>query len=151
MMKITSAVIVTLLVLSAHLLVCLCCDDGWSEYNGHCYYYEEEEMNFVDAQCACKANDAYLVKLDDQAESDFVTGIITENTWIGTRRALTDCDCAKWFMIHDLTEVPFTSWSPDEPNNSGGTENCVEIWMKDYLWNDRTCSLERKSMCEKEN
>ncbi|XP_070546894.1 perlucin-like [Ptychodera flava] len=150
-MKIYSAGIFTLLVLSAQLLVCLSCDDGWSEHNGHCYYVQDEKMNFVDAQCACNANDAYLVKMDDQAESDFVTGLISDTVWIGTRRAVVDCGCSKWFMIHGLTQAVFTSWSPSEPNNSGGTEHCVEIRICNNLWNDQTCSDELKSVCEKAN
>ncbi|XP_070547030.1 perlucin-like protein [Ptychodera flava] len=149
-MKIPSACLVTLLVLSAHLLVCLCCDDGWSEYNGHCYYFEEDKMGFDDAQCACNANGAYLVKLDDQDESDFVTGtMMSDSTWIGTRRGIVDSGCSKWFMIHDMSEVPFTNWSPDEPNNDGD-ENCVEIRTSDYLWNDLSCTHGMKSVCEKE-
>ncbi|XP_070551218.1 hepatic lectin-like [Ptychodera flava] len=147
-MTIFSASIFTLLFLGAHLILCSCCEDGWTEHSGHCYYVEQGKMTFDDAQCACNANDAYLVKLDNQAETDFVTGLLKDTFWIGTRRACVGGDSNIWLMIHDLTEATFTSWSPHEPNNSGGNENCVEIRTSN-LWNDLECSDELKSVCER--
>ena len=45
-----------------------------------------------------------------------------------------------WFWISS------SKWST-EPNNSGGTEDCVEI-HKDGLYNDRQCDAKVGYICE---
>lgn len=48
------------------------------------------------------------------------------------------------FYQHD--EEKFRNWRSEEPNNSLGRENCVEIY-DDGEWNDESCSQEQSFIC----
>nr|XP_060625007.1 pulmonary surfactant-associated protein D-like isoform X2 [Anolis sagrei ordinatus] len=44
-------------------------------------------------------------------------------------------------------EVIYTNWATEEPNNAGGKEDCIEIYL-DGKWNDRSCTERRLIVCE---
>ncbi|XP_070546868.1 perlucin-like protein [Ptychodera flava] len=144
-MKIHQAGILVFLAMSSTLV--MSCDYGWSEYNGHCYYVEPNEMDFKEAQYACYNQGAYLTKVTDQAESDFVNGLSTDNAWIGIRRG---CGCENWALVYDSSLVLFTDWGEGEPNNDLGDEDCVEARVITSKWNDLACHRKLKSICEKD-
>ena len=41
----------------------------------------------------------------------------------------------------------YSNWAPQEPNNDGGSENCVEIFPNGK-WNDKVCGEQRLVICE---
>ena len=48
--------------------------------------------------------------------------------------------------------MDFTFWASRQPDNSGGSENCVTIWPnRNYEWNDARCSHELCFICENRN
>jgi len=47
----------------------------------------------------------------------------------------------------------FVNWSPGQPDNNFGLENCVHIWMDQGFWNDAECDSStfrphQSTMCE---
>ncbi|KAG2468041.1 MBL protein, partial [Polypterus senegalus] len=42
--------------------------------------------------------------------------------------------------------LSFTKWKAGEPNNSGGSENCIHIWHNGE-WNDTNCNSEMHAIC----
>nr|XP_056706508.1 pulmonary surfactant-associated protein D-like [Euleptes europaea] len=44
-------------------------------------------------------------------------------------------------------EIGYMNWADEEPNNAGGKEDCVEIYL-DGKWNDRSCTEKRLIVCE---
>lgn len=54
-----------------------------------------------------------------------------------------------WLDGTPYDDEAYTNWAGGEPNNSGGTENCVEM-NDDGTWNDANCSGPRMWMCEKD-
>ncbi|KAL3841960.1 hypothetical protein ACJMK2_020036, partial [Sinanodonta woodiana] len=54
-----------------------------------------------------------------------------------------------WVWAHSNTKLSYTHWSPVEPNDEGGNENC--LMMFNYgLWNDKDCSVAYHYICEKD-
>ena len=48
----------------------------------------------------------------------------------------------------DGTPVEYTNWEPGEPNDSGGTEECVEAFLNPgRAWNDLDCGSPRHWIC----
>lgn len=65
--------------------------------------------------------------------------------WIGLHR--------KWpgglFCWVTDEKVGYTNWAPDQPDNRGGMETCVEMWADDKgYWNDTVDSLPRDGVVE---
>lgn len=54
-----------------------------------------------------------------------------------------------WFGID--TPLEFNKFEPGEPNNAGGTENCVQqlsILQFKAKWNDQPCRIRNHFICE---
>lgn len=45
--------------------------------------------------------------------------------------------------------ITFTPWSPGDPNDKEGNENCIEMFGATGVWNDRKCDYNTFFMCEK--
>ncbi|XP_054838119.1 pulmonary surfactant-associated protein D-like [Eublepharis macularius] len=43
--------------------------------------------------------------------------------------------------------IVYMNWANEEPNNAGGKEDCVEMYL-DGKWNDRSCTERRLIVCE---
>ncbi len=49
----------------------------------------------------------------------------------------------------DRTPVDYTNWNPGEPNDAGGSEECVEMFVHtDGGWNDNNCYANRNWVCK---
>lgn len=47
--------------------------------------------------------------------------------------------------------MTFTDWSPDDPNNLQGIEDCLELRKAaDFKWNDASCDDKKYFVCEEE-
>ena len=49
-----------------------------------------------------------------------------------------------------ISSSKFTNWYSGEPDNSSGTEDCLELHPGlDFSWNDDQCYNRHKFICEK--
>jgi C-type mannose receptor len=53
------------------------------------------------------------------------------------------------FQWQDGSNLSFTNWNNGEPNNYGGVEKCVELFVESGKWNDMDCKYLRPSICKK--
>lgn len=126
-------------------------------YDTHDYIFVTTWRTWDESQADCRAAGYELVTIDNQAEESFLqahqTILMMNNWWIG----LNDQGQQGTFV---WAGVPSTSgylnFSPGEPNNAGGEEDCV---VDRYLrpdghvgteeWYDRPCSEPHPFICEK--
>jgi hypothetical protein len=62
------------------------CDDGWSQFEAHCYFYsggKELKLSWANAEKDCINRGAHLASIHSQAEQHFVVSISTIPTWLG--------------------------------------------------------------------
>ena len=83
-------------------------------------------------------------------ENDFIHSLIkSQNTatkwgaWIGIERK---ADGKLYWVDGTPVERQYSRWDNGEPNNDGGSENCVNMYGvthigKDSFWNDFSCEL----------
>ena len=65
-----------------------------------------------------------------------LTTLITQSRcWIG----FSDINSEGTFTWADGSGVTYTRWNSGEPNNSGGNEDCAELYSHSY-WNDAPCT-----------
>jgi len=126
------------------------CPDFWYSFNGRCYKYIATQMTWIDAELHCVSEGGNLVSIHSQEEENFVKHLIRNFdpaegvNWIG----LTDAQRNDAWLWSDGSEVNFSSWNPGEPNNSGGSEECVHTnWGTDKKWNDKECSFKYSFVC----
>lgn len=79
-----------------------------------------------------------------KAEQDFVSGR-NGVSWIGLHRGESE-DEWKWVDGTGLVDHGF--WQKDEPNNSDGEEDCVEVSSAAMAWNDVPCKRKFSWVCE---
>ena len=57
----------------------------------------------------------------------------------------------EWVWASTNTRFEYTDWSPGEPNQSMGQEDCMTFYSKSgYHWNDAPCGISMYYICEHE-
>ncbi|XP_078493515.1 uncharacterized protein LOC100176392 isoform X1 [Ciona intestinalis] len=132
------------------------CPAGWTTYGSKCYLEvgltdNSLRKNWNDAETYCNTQSAYLASVPNAYYNSFLTSQLfgaTINIWIGFNAQGT----SRTFKWSDNEDVTYTNWAPDEPNNSGGLEECGEIiWSSDKAgqWNDIPCTEVRPFFCNR--
>ncbi|XP_033972086.1 lactose-binding lectin l-2-like [Trematomus bernacchii] len=126
------------------------CRPFWYSFNNRCYKYIATDMDWADAELHCVSEGANLVSIHSREEDNFVKSLIknydpTEGwTWIG----LSDTQKEGRLMWSDGCAAKFVSWSSGQPDNTGGTEDCVHTnYGPVNKWNDLPCSNTHPSVC----
>uniref|UniRef100_A0A7M4FX82 Pulmonary surfactant-associated protein D-like n=1 Tax=Crocodylus porosus TaxID=8502 RepID=A0A7M4FX82_CROPO len=60
---------------------------------------------------------------------------------------INDMETEGIFKYQSMEVIGYVNWAPGEPNDTGGGEDCVEMYT-DGRWNDRSCEEERLIICE---
>jgi hypothetical protein len=132
------------------------CPVGWEgRYSSHapnelhCYKYLGTSMNYADAVATCttERDGAYPVTIGGHDENALVynaTGPVENRIWLG----LTDTTVEGTFEWIDGSDVVYTNWLADEPNDDfGNGEDSGELGPEGK-WNDDGCATPRQAMCE---
>ncbi|KAL4228716.1 chromatin-modulating protein mrc1 [Mactra antiquata] len=130
------------------------CPSDWQDYNGYCYKAYNDDANlktYFDARESCRSMGADLLSLHSSAEESFAFSYSVKGYswthytyWIG----LNDFDVEKGYKWVDGTGVNYTNWGNGEPNDSGGTDDCVEYNTIQRNWNDNSCYLSKPFICK---
>ncbi|GMT12463.1 hypothetical protein PFISCL1PPCAC_3760 [Pristionchus fissidentatus] len=127
------------------------CGD-FNEFNGKCYkVFNNEPMEWADAEGACKDMGGHLASIHDQQTSDFVrrsavgAGVI-DPVYIGLSR--TDESKMAW---SDGSVVDYSNWQLGEPESGPGAA-CTTLHPNTVagLWYTESCDEQRKFVCERQ-
>lgn len=127
------------------------CGSSWKQLGSHCYNFFGEKLTWTAAQARCVREGGHLASVQSLEENQFLDGLrrldsSSEKTvWIGG----TDIDAEGSWLWSDGSAWKYTNWHSEEPNNSGGSEDCVQI-REGGEWNDDSCSKTRTFICEKQ-
>jgi hypothetical protein len=129
-----------------------------NEQNGHCYRINSEQLTFVAAGAACQATAGHLVTLTDEAEDDFVRGLLDTAHWIGAWDGRADrTPGTAPFVWTDGEPWDYSNWESGQPNavatncaNESSGAHCYEhcAYQTTGSWNDRACFHTIASICE---
>uniref|UniRef100_A0A8C5QJV6 C-type lectin domain-containing protein n=1 Tax=Leptobrachium leishanense TaxID=445787 RepID=A0A8C5QJV6_9ANUR len=117
------------------------CPSSWKCIGKSGYFFSTATVTWDEANTDCSSRQAQLLVLANKGEMDaLVPHMDGKPYWIGLKKIVNN-----WTWHNGL--IPsFTSWNPNEPNNAGGRENCVE--MKSGLWNDIDCTIKLAYICK---
>ncbi|KAJ8036335.1 Macrophage mannose receptor 1 [Holothuria leucospilota] len=128
------------------------CPNGWQTFRDNCYLIQSNVGNWQEARDQCRSMGADLASIDNSAENDYLAALVTQSgitgplthVWIG----LNDLRVSLYFEWSDGSDVVFTYWNDNEPNNFlGANEDCVEM-VGGGAWNDERCISRNPSICE---
>nr|QNH72460.1 toxin candidate TRINITY_DN17816_c0_g1_i1.p1 [Isarachnanthus nocturnus] len=132
---------------------CCCCDAGWVEFRGFCYYFSTTVAgSWVSARKTCLSQGSDLTSVHSLEEQDFLNDWMERiNESFGTAyfwNGATDKKKEGSFKWCDKTSWGYTNWLENEPNEYG-EENCVEMYSSGK-WNDLNCfSPGHRYICKK--
>jgi gliding motility-associated-like protein len=104
------------------------------------YFYNPQSQTGTAAQQFAESLGANLISVQTAAENSCISSALVSNgfggtIWIG----FTDENSEGTYYWYDGSPVVFTNWNGGEPNNSGGNEDCTQIFPNG-LWNDLNCN-----------
>jgi hypothetical protein len=130
-------------------------------YEGHAYMFCRQRLAFYDAEALCISKGMHLVRMDSDAERDFVRSTMLRFQsgswpWIGaTDRSNTGVwrwldGTVFWRGGADGTAEggAYTSWSTGQPSDGGQdhAQRCVQLVSGG--WNDLACAIREEFVCE---
>ncbi|XP_030608957.1 type-2 ice-structuring protein-like [Archocentrus centrarchus] len=127
------------------------CDDGWTQFNGRCFYYVAEPMTWDKAEKNCVSLGGHLASVHNAMEYCRLQRLILsatheEKTWIGG----SDVKKENYWFWSDGTTFHFNNWCPGEPDNYRGQQHCLQMNYGDSkCWDDLSCYDELPSVCAK--
>ncbi|XP_051560239.1 CD209 antigen-like isoform X5 [Myxocyprinus asiaticus] len=111
------------------------------------FFISSEEKSWSDSRQYCRDHGGDLVIINTEEKQRYISSLEKGRVWIG----LSDIEKEgnmKWVDNSPLTKG---FWNTNEPNDSLGNEDCVEVLSsKSSLnnWNDLPCSEKRRWICE---
>ncbi|KAM4552771.1 macrophage mannose receptor 1-like [Odontesthes bonariensis] len=121
--------------------------DGWLEWKGNQYYFNQNSMAMEKARHFCKQRHGDLVSIQSEAENTFLWKQISKtyyHYWIGLT---VDLDAT--FQWMDDSQVIFQRWDEGQPNFKNYDENCAVISKHHGFWHDYNCGYEHGSICKR--
>lgn len=107
-------------------------------YNSHRYELYLTTATFPQAMDFCEKKGGHLVTITSKAENDKMlelTDGYSGTVWIGASKF----NSSNWYWINSETYIENNLWAPGEPNNEGGNELFVKLYIsgsKKGQWND---------------
>lgn len=92
----------------------------------------------------CAAIGAHLVTITSAAEQAFVAALVGRDAWIGAFQGVGE---GTWFWSTG-ERFDYTNWGPNQPDDSGGNEDCAQLVGATGAWNDRNCTARLPAVCE---
>ncbi|KAM9855229.1 galactose-specific lectin nattectin-like [Aulostomus maculatus] len=124
------------------------CPPDWTQFEGRCYIFNSDEMDWAEAEETCASVDANLVSLYSRAQFAFLRDLIFgaaqshKPAWLGGF-----LEEGVW-LWSDGSSFDDLGWSEGEPDDDAeGEEDCMEMNTNEVDINDAACSLERSFIC----
>ncbi|GFT96898.1 c-type lectin domain-containing protein [Nephila pilipes] len=106
-------------------------------------------LSWQEAHAACRAEEAFLAMPKTWNDHETLIALMKKGnilqSWIGIRKR----DGIFYYDNGGLLGQNNTFWGPDQPNDSGGTQQCVQMMSEmEYLWNDFDCARPVGFVCQ---
>ena len=121
---------------------------------GEKYYFLEttEKLNWYAAQHFCRRMGAHLASIESEEELNAISSYLKSINhqgwfWLSGNNLANE---SKFYWLGTGKEMGYTCWSPGQPDNAGGNENCVHLWPHNngFAMNDWQCNQAIHYICE---
>ena len=143
---------------------------GSGSLSGSSYALFIQPQTWDNAEAHCKTLGAHLIKIDSEAENDFIKSTFLTSDglvyWIGMSNRVQE---GTWVLVADGSMLgSFSNWKSSQPSHNYGNQHCAAIikssglfsigppYYRSYLlnyrdavWNDLECYFPFGFICEK--
>ncbi|XP_046547951.1 perlucin-like isoform X2 [Haliotis rubra] len=128
------------------------CPLGFHQHRRSCYWFSTIKSSFAEAAGYCRYLESHLAIISNKDDDLFIRGYATRlgeavKYWLGA----SDLNIEGIWLWEGQRRMNYTNWSPGQPDNAGGNENCLEIRLNFGNWNDYQCQKPLNFICEKEH
>ena len=123
------------------------CESDWEENGNHCYLWSKNKKNWTEAEDFCQRKGAHLASVTSAAINDYVLegkGKRSMPLWIGG----SDLEVNGVWKWADCSVWDFTLWSPGEPNDHVGGQDCLIYHAGEHRWDDYRCDADAGFLCD---
>lgn len=124
------------------------CPYGWTNFGIRCYKYFSQSATWITAEKNCQTLGGNLASVHSKPENDFLLSLVPSASttfWVGADDGVQE---GQWLWSDGTVSNDYINWCSAEPNNSGGSENCLEInFSSNHCWNDESCSKTKNYVC----
>jgi LruC domain-containing protein len=125
----------------------LACDGTVSGLAGETYWLTSAAP-WRAAETSCQLCRGNLVTINGAGELNLLgaafASTLPDTPWIG----LNDLAVEGTFVWSSGAALTLSNWTPGEPNNAGGNEDCAHL-NPNGTWNDANCAASRPGICER--
>lgn len=122
--------------------------DDNTVFEGMCYSYFSTGSTWYDARASCQAMGGDLVVIDSPQVNTVVELLTPPGSPWAWLRGTDEGAEGTWTWAGE--PMSFAHWSPGEPNNHKGNENCLNIEVDlGGTWNDSPCTLKLGYHCQR--
>lgn len=100
-------------------------------------------MPFSQVKALCAQLQATVASPKNDEENRAIQNVAKDVAYLG----ITDEKTEGQFMYLTGGSITYSNWKNNEPNDHGSNEDCVVI-LSEGNWNDVTCSVPYKAVCE---
>ncbi|EDW67270.1 C-type lectin 37Db [Drosophila virilis] len=130
---------------------------AYQKINSKYYFIWHTKVSWFNAAHVCRRLGGDLVLIESEEEMTSVSNFLLSQGYDGSA----------WFWTsgNDITQnrrfqsitngmpLSYTKWSHGEPDNAGGNEHCVHLWLRDgsFKMNDWICNERAQVLCQNQN
>ncbi|TDG50080.1 hypothetical protein AWZ03_003590 [Drosophila navojoa] len=119
------------------------------------YFVWHARVTWMEAAHVCRRMGGDLVVFESASELHQVSRYLIsqgyQNAWLWTSGNALSSD--HFTSLTTGMRLPFTEWAPGQPDNAGGNEKCVHLWVRNgsFKMNDWVCREKAKVLCQNQN
>ncbi|KAJ7329397.1 hypothetical protein JRQ81_015571 [Phrynocephalus forsythii] len=129
------------------------CPANWLDYNGRCYGYFAQEVNWQRAEAECQRSGGHLASILDEAEHQAIASYLQqaqrwddEDVWIG----LSVPGRSRAWAWADNSPVGYTAWEKFKSYPALKGEHCAVLEESSgfLLWDNDSCYDRNPFLCK---
>ncbi|XP_059165984.1 uncharacterized protein LOC131948396 [Physella acuta] len=129
------------------------CLVGWTQRpnTNFCYLYKATPKSYSAAMDDCTSYNGVISNVGDQAEQDFIAGLITSQTsdvWIGFSDGSRHEGI--WIWLYEPCKT-YLNWDAGQPSYGNGGKDCAVMkssQASSHRWDDRACTNLNAYVCK---
>ncbi|XP_025098347.1 snaclec trimecetin subunit beta-like isoform X1 [Pomacea canaliculata] len=127
------------------------CPNDWKQFQHSCYGVADQLFTYAEALTICTKEAGDLLQINSESENRYIARLLPQNLAYSVWLGITDLfEEGVWMYSGRGTDLTYTKWSSNQPDNYNGMEDCAALNITTKLWYDTHCGSRLFFVCEVE-